>query len=51
MLLSACIIMIEVIYSVPLLIMTYVNGDAMLEKDLENPTFTNASDIVIVVVS
>ena len=49
MLLSACIIMIEAIYSIPLLIMTYVNGDAMLAKDLENPTFTNASIIVVVV--
>lgn len=41
MLLSFGIIMIEVLYTTPLLMLNYVKGDAWLETDYENPTFKN----------
>ena len=43
LLLSAGIIMIEVIFTIPLLTLTVVNGDARMARDSENPTFTNVS--------
>ena len=43
LLLSAGIIMIEVIFTIPLLTLTFVNGDARLIRDSENPTFINVS--------
>ena len=46
MLLSAGIISIEVIFTIPLLTLTVVNGDARLIRDSENPTFINVSDIL-----
>ena len=41
LLLSAAIIMIEVVYVIPLLTLIYVMGSAGLEIDIENPSFTN----------
>ena len=43
LLLSAGIILIEVIFTIPLLTLTVVNGDARISRDNENPTFTNVS--------
>ena len=43
MLLSAGIIMIEVLFTIPLLMLTYVNGDSRIIRDSENPTFINVS--------
>ena len=43
LLLSAGIILIEVIFTIPLLTLTFVNGDARLIRDSENPTFINVS--------
>ena len=44
-LLSVGIVMIEVVYVIPLLILTYVNGDVRLQPDSENPSFTNVIHI------
>ena len=41
LLLSAGIVIIEVIFTIPLLTLTYVNGDTRLARDSENPTFIN----------
>ena len=46
LLLSASIISIEVIYSIPLLILTYVMGDGSIVEDDEYSTFKNVSDIL-----
>ena len=44
LLLSAGIVMIEVVYTFPLLILNYVMGEARFEIDDENPSFINASE-------
>ena len=46
LLLSAGIVMIDVAYVIPLLILNYVMGDAMFETDYENPLFKNASELL-----
>ena len=44
LLLSAGIVMIEVVYVIPVLTVDYVTGETTLEADDENPSFTNASN-------
>jgi uncharacterized protein YlzI (FlbEa/FlbD family) len=46
LLLSAGIILVEIIFTIPLLTLTVVNGDARIVRDSENPTFTNVSATV-----
>ena len=46
LLLSVGIVMIEVVYTIPLLILEYVTGDTRLETDDENPSFINASELL-----
>ena len=41
LLLSAGIVMIDVVYIIPLLTLIYVMGSARLELDTENPSFKN----------
>ena len=43
LLLSAGIILIEIIFTIPLLTLTVVNGDARIARDSENPTVTNVN--------
>ena len=45
LLLSAGIVMIEIIFTIPLLTLTIVNGDARTIRDSENPTFINVRQI------
>ena len=45
--LSAGIVMIEVVYVVPLLMLIYVMGDARFETDYENPSFINARKLIL----
>lgn len=49
LLLSVGIVMIEVVYVIPLPILTYVRGDTRLEIDSENPSFINASFIAKII--
>ena len=48
LLLSAGIILIEIIFTIPLLTLTVVNGDARIVRDSENPTFTNVSGALLI---
>ena len=45
LLLAAGIVMIEVLFTIPLLSLTFVNGDARLIRDSENSAFTNVSRV------
>ena len=42
-LMSVGIISIEVLFTIPLLTLTYVNGDSIIIRDSENPAFINVS--------
>ena len=48
MLLAVGIVMIEVIFTIPLLTLTYVKGDTRMARDSESPTFINASLLYII---
>ena len=49
LLLAAGIVMIQVVYLIPLLILIYVMGGARFETDDENPSYINASDSIIMI--
>ena len=40
------IVMIEVVYTIPLLALIYVNGDTQIEINEANPPFTNVSHTI-----
>ena len=46
LLLSTGILMIEIVYVIPLLVLNYVKGEARFETDSENPSVKNASELL-----
>ena len=46
LLLSVGIVLIDVVYTIPLLVLVYVIGDATLEIDYEKPSFINVSELI-----
>ena len=46
LLLSVGIVLIDVVYTIPLLVLVYVIGDATLEIDYEKLSFINVSELI-----